>query len=179
MTARRTSFSVSNIKSGFRNTGLYPTNRSIIIQKIHASQTRPSTPSSTNYSTNQTSSPQPILSRSASLQALSSFTAQQIDRLEVLLDRQNIQKQELMVFATLPGNDPVAWGLKRIVSNLAISANRALTTIDDKDRQIQNMRKQLAEKQNQKKANRTRIPTCGKAWIDRDDIAKSFESQTN
>jgi len=147
MTAHRAAFLVLNIQSRFCITGLYPTNRSIIIQKIQTLQTRPSTSSSTNCAINRNPSSHPILSRSPSPQPLRSFTAQEIHHLEVSRDRQNIQKQELKVFATLPGNDPVAWGLKRIVSNLATSTNRALTTIDDKDRQIENLRKLLAETQ--------------------------------
>ncbi|RPA88681.1 hypothetical protein L873DRAFT_900845 [Choiromyces venosus 120613-1] len=72
----------------------------------------------------------------------------------------------------------MAWGLKRVVSNIAVSASRALTVIDEKECQIQNLKKQLADTQQKKKINRSRIPTSGEAWIDRDDIVKFFELQT-
>ena len=50
--------------------------------------------------------------------------------------------------------------------------------MDEKQRQIENLKQQLAEMHHKQVVNRTRIPTSGKAWIDREDIASFFESQS-
>jgi len=70
------------------------------------------------------------------------------------------------------------WELKKIISNLAVTGNRALTQVDEKQRQIENLKQQLAEMHHKRVVNRTRIPTCGKAWIDQEHIASFFESQS-
>ncbi|KAG0637719.1 hypothetical protein HOY80DRAFT_1002428 [Tuber brumale] len=54
-----------------------------------------------------------------------------------------------------------------------------LKEAEEKERQLQNLKQQLAQIQHKKATNRTRIPTSGKAWIDREDIAWFFESQSN
>ncbi|KAG0643567.1 hypothetical protein HOY80DRAFT_1032931 [Tuber brumale] len=172
MTARRAAFTSENIRSGFQNTGLIPPNRMIVITKIEAIQAESLTNNSSSNSSNHTTTartPNPI--------PLSAFSSFQINNLPVPLRKDEIEEQELLVLATLPTNDQTAWGLKKVVSNITISAQRALTELEEKDHQIHNLKKQLADTQQKKQVNRTRIPTSGRAWIDRDEIAKFFETQ--
>jgi len=174
MIARRASFTRSNIQSGFRNTGLVPVDRTIILSKIQALPPKSPIicPNSTIPTQSDTNPPLP------DLEPLSAFSTQQIDKLYVPQNRVEIERQELIALATLPTNDPIEWGLKKIVSNLSIAANRGLTEIEEKERQIKNLKQQLADIQHKRAANRTKIPTSGKAWIDRNDITRFFETQS-
>ncbi|PUU73047.1 hypothetical protein B9Z19DRAFT_1069298 [Tuber borchii] len=94
-------------------------------------------------------------STESDIKLLSSFSSQQIDSLHIPQNRVEIEQQELIALATLTKNNSIEWGLKRIVSNLA-----------------------LADIQHKRGVNRTRIPTSGKAWVDHEDIARFFESQS-
>jgi len=83
-----------------------------------------------------------------------------------------------VALASLPRNDSTEWGLKKIISNLAVSSNRGLTEVEEKERQNRNLKQHLAEIQKKRTGKRTRISTSGKAWIDREDIERFFESQS-
>ncbi|RPA91849.1 hypothetical protein L873DRAFT_262972 [Choiromyces venosus 120613-1] len=141
MIAWRASFTPSNIQSGFHNTGLVPINRNIVLSKIQALP--PKSPmihrTSMNPSQSGSYSPPPLP------ESLSAFSAQQIDSLHVPQNRVETEKQELIVLATLPTNDLLQWGQKKIVSNLALATNRGLMEIEEKERQIHNLKQQLAD----------------------------------
>ncbi|KAG0640428.1 hypothetical protein HOY80DRAFT_1041851 [Tuber brumale] len=170
----RASFNPSNIQSGFRSTGLVPINHNIIIAKIEACQAK-----SPSGNANYTNPVSPIEnSQLAEIPPLGSLSDQEINHLVIPQNKSEIEQQELIAFASLPRNDSTEWGLKKVISNIAITANRALTEVDEKDRQIQNLKNQLASIQNKKTIDRIRIPTCGQAWIDRDDVARFFELQS-
>jgi len=171
MIARRTSFTPSNIQSGFRNTGLIPVNRDIVISKIQALPLR-----SPIHNPTETNTSHPA-SNSIDPKPLNTFSVQQIDSLLVPQNRLEIERQELVALASLPRNDSTEWELKKIISNLAVSAKRGLTEVEEKERQIRNLKQQLAEIQKKRTGKRTRIPTSGKAWIDREDSERFFESQ--
>jgi len=130
MIARRASFTPSNIQSGFRNTGLIPVNRDIVISKIqalpHRSPIHNPTETNTSHPASNSIDPEP----------LNTFSVQQIDSLEVPQNRLEIERQELVALASLPRNDSTKWELKKIISNLAVSANRGLTEVEEKERQI-------------------------------------------
>ncbi|RPA99874.1 hypothetical protein L873DRAFT_1903700 [Choiromyces venosus 120613-1] len=174
MVARQASFSCENIKSGFCNTGLVSLDRNIIILKLQATNPKSQDRNlhSNNYCTPRNNSTVP------DLQPLSTFSTHQINSILIPINKPEIEHQELITLSTLSNNDLMAWGLKRVVSNIAVSASRALTVIDEKEHQIQNLKKQLADTQQKKKINRSRIPISGEAWIDCDDIVKFFKSQT-
>ena len=175
MIAGRASFTPSNIQSGFRNTGLVPVNRGLVIEKIQAVSHKSKTdnPSSTNSDHSIPHSGQP------SPEPLSTFSIQQLDALQVPQNRVEIERQELIGLATLPRNNLTEWELKKILSNLALCANQGLTEIEEREQQIHNLKQQFVDTQNKRAAKRTRIPTSGKAWVDREDIAPSFESQSS
>src|SRR5205807_5315024 len=141
MIARRAAFSSNNILSGFRNTGLFPIDRNLVISKIEATRSRYPNPKSSSPNPNPSQSP-PILSDP---QPLSTLSVPQINSLKIPLNKAEIERQELIVLESLRGNDLKEWGLKKVISNMAISANRALTELDKKERQIENLRKQLVE----------------------------------
>ncbi|RPA97149.1 hypothetical protein L873DRAFT_1920598 [Choiromyces venosus 120613-1] len=78
MAAKCTSFTPSNIVSGFRNTGLIPVNRDIILSKILAPSTIPSSSSPSenlqrSHEIHSQSTPNP--------QSITTYTAQEIDKL--------------------------------------------------------------------------------------------------
>ncbi|RPA95204.1 hypothetical protein L873DRAFT_1792395 [Choiromyces venosus 120613-1] len=102
----------------------------------------------------------------------------EINKLQIPANKVEIEYQELIAYANLLTNDPVPWGLKQIISNIAIGAFRALTDVEAKEHCIQNLQSQLEEIKSKKTLNRSRIPTQGKPWIDREDIEKFFEFQT-
>jgi len=70
-----------------------------------------------------------------------------------------------VTLALLSRNNLTDWGQKKIISNLAISANRGLTEVEEKERQIRNIKQQLAEIQKKRTRKQTQIPTGGKARI--------------
>ncbi|RPB03738.1 hypothetical protein L873DRAFT_1668632, partial [Choiromyces venosus 120613-1] len=136
MVAHRASFTKANIQSGFLNTGLVSVNRSIIVSKIQALN-----PKSYEYSSTTTNSSTPQLQvRSPSPLPLSTFSAQQIDKLGIPSTKREIERQELIALATLPQNGPIECGLKKIVSNLAISANRLHMQDEENDCQLENLK---------------------------------------
>ncbi|RPA92450.1 hypothetical protein L873DRAFT_1817655, partial [Choiromyces venosus 120613-1] len=53
-------------------------------------------------------------------ESLSAFSAQQIDSLHVPQNRVEIEKQELIVLATLPTNDLLEWELKKSWEGLGL-----------------------------------------------------------
>ncbi|RPA98244.1 hypothetical protein L873DRAFT_1808491 [Choiromyces venosus 120613-1] len=112
------------------------------------------------------------------VKSLKTLSADEIHYLCVPENLGQIEEQELIVYSTLPSNDPVAWGLKKIISNFAIMARRAMTELEVKDQCIANLESQLAISKTKKVRNRTRIATHGKAWVDREDIRKFFAEQT-
>ena len=182
MAARRESFTTSNIYSGFWYTGLIPVDRSIILRKVEPSPTLPTVLDPTENSTMHASEHSPqalqsIVESNPIPQPITDFTVQEIDDLQIPSTKLEIKRQESIIHATLPTNDPVPWGLKRIVSNLATCATRGLTNIEEKDHQIENLQQQLAETKAKKPVNQTRILAQGKPWINRDDIKTFFESQ--
>jgi len=168
----RTSFTPSNIQSEFRSTGLIPVNRDIVISKIQALP-----PRSTIHNPTETNTSHPA-SNSIDPEPFNTFSVQQIDSLPVPQKRLQIERQELVALASLSRNDSTEWELKKIIRNLAVSANRGLTEVEKKERQIRNLKQQLAEIQKKRTGKRTRILTSGKAWIDQEDIERFFESQS-
>ncbi|KAG0637263.1 hypothetical protein HOY80DRAFT_1084809, partial [Tuber brumale] len=111
-------------------------------------------------------------------QPITAYTTQEIEMLKIPASKAEIEQQELIAYATLPTNDPVPWGLKRLISNIAIAGFRALTEIESKEQCIRNLQSQLEGLKAKKTVNRSRIPTQGQAWIDREDIERFFEAQT-
>jgi len=174
MIARRASFTPSNIQSGLRNTGLVSVNRNIVISKIQALPPRSPICNTTETNTSHTA----FNSDSMHPELLNTFSVQQIDSLDVPQSRLEIQQQELVALASLRRNDSTEWGLKKIISNLAVSANRGLTEVEEKQRQIRNLKQQLAEIQKKWTGKRTRIPTSARAWIDQEDIESFFEARS-
>jgi len=49
-----------------------------------------------------------------------------------------------MALATISHNNLISWLLKKVISNIAISANRELTMLDEKEIQIHYLKSQLA-----------------------------------
>ncbi|RPA92868.1 hypothetical protein L873DRAFT_138637 [Choiromyces venosus 120613-1] len=104
MIAHRASFTQSNIQSGFLNTGLIPIKRNIILSKIQALLPKSLTISSiTTYCSQMTAYPtsEPLPT------SLPSFSVQKIDSLYVLQNRVEIERQELIMLATMPRNDSI------------------------------------------------------------------------
>ena len=161
---------------------MIPVDRSIILRKIEPSPALPTILDPTNNPSDRPSehSPeafQPIVDSNLIPQPIPDFTVQEIDDLQIISTKLEIERQESIVHATLPTNDPVPWGLKRVVSNLATCAARGLTPIAQKEHQIETLQQQWAEMKAKKAVNRTRILAEGKPWINRDDIKTFFESQ--
>jgi len=68
-----------------------------------------------------------------------------------------------VALTSLRRNDSTEGELKKIISNLVSSSNRGLTEVEEKERQIRNLKQQLAEFQKKKTRKQTRILTSGKA----------------
>jgi len=185
MAARHDSFTASNIYSGFWYTGLIPVDRSVILRKIEHSTAQATALTSTQNPTehsiqySQESSPSRLpVENDLPSQPITAFTVQEIDAFQIPSTKSEIKQHESIVHATLPTNDPIPWGLKKIVGNLATCGNRDLTDLEEKKHQIESLQQQLADRKAKKPVNRSRIPVQGKAWINCDDIKTFFASQT-
>ncbi|RPA89363.1 DDE-domain-containing protein [Choiromyces venosus 120613-1] len=204
MAARRQAFTPKNIISGFWNTELIPADGSIVLQKLpsmsesldslsiaspHLSllenhnqpvESHPPVESlteTTESMKSRTKSPNRDPNNHGQVKSLKTLSADEIHHLCVPKNLGQIEEQELIVYSTLPSNNPVAWGLKKIIGNFAIMARCAMMELELKDQRITNLESQLAISKTKKVRNRTRIPTHGKAWVDGEDIRKFFAEQ--
>ncbi|PUU79997.1 hypothetical protein B9Z19DRAFT_1063797 [Tuber borchii] len=71
----------------------------------------------------------------------------------------------------------MAWAIKKVIGNIAITAWHLLTELEVKNQRIMYLERQLEITKEHRVRNRTRITTDGTAWVDRDDIQYFFAEQ--
>ncbi|KAG0132693.1 hypothetical protein HOY82DRAFT_606144 [Tuber indicum] len=162
MAARRQAFTPQNFQRGFQNTGLIPANRDIILYHLPSTSSHELSPQCprTVY-TPETHCPISHLDTlsfitSQQVRSPENLSAEEVNHSKIPVNGNQTDEQELIVYSTLTSNDPRAWGIKKVISNIAIGAQRALSEWETKEHHIPGLMEQMFKTslQTRQKVNR-------------------------
>lgn len=164
--ARQKSFTATNIRSGFWNTGHIPVNKDIILRNIPTPNSAPHTP-------------QPIEDL-PSPGHLDHLTVEEMTQFSTPTSIRQLHYEEHLLQEAKGkshSNSPHSWKRRRIFTNITHAAHHSMLEAEEHKQEITTILAAERKERERRKNNRQRIPAEGRTWLDKTDVDIFFANQ--